>query len=69
MIGRNENRIEDHGRIKVRRALERDDWLTDAILDLAANGQRDWTPAEWFDLLMDLETSDMTISEFLDFYG
>lgn len=48
--------------------MNRDDWISEAILDLAAADQTVWTPQEWFDLLMELETSDMTISEFLDFY-
>ena len=61
--------LREHGRLLVRRAVMREDEITDAILDLAAGDRTAWHIAEWFDLLMDLESSDMTISEFLDFYG
>lgn len=61
--------LREHGRLLVRRAVMREDEITDAILDLAAGDRTEWHIAEWFDLLMDLESSDMTISEFLDFYG
>lgn len=60
-----ENNLSDHGRLLIRRAVLRDDWISDAILDLAAGNKTEWTPQEWFDLLMDLESSDMTIKEFI----
>ena len=63
------DRLRDHGRLLVRRAVTREDWIADAIFEIAAKDQTEWTPQEWFDLQMDLESSDMTISEFLDFYG
>ena len=61
--------LSEHGRLLVRRAVTRDDWITDALLDLAAGDQTEWTPGEWMDLLMELESSDMTIEEFLIFYS
>ena len=61
--------LEDHGRLLVRRAVLRDDEISQALLDLAAGDQTEWTPQEWFDLSMELENSDMTISDFLVFYG
>ena len=63
------DRLADHGRLLVRRAILRDDWIPHALFDLAAGDQTDWTPQEWFDLSMELENSDMTISDFLVFYG
>lgn len=69
MMRTNEHDLADHGHLLIRRAVNRDDWISDAILDLAANGQREWTPGEWLDLLTELETSDMTVSEFLDLYA
>jgi hypothetical protein len=62
-------RLRDHGRLLVRRAVKREDWITDALLDLAAGDQQQWTPQERFDLLMDMEASDMTIDEWLDFHA
>ena len=52
-------RLRDHGRLLVRRAVLRDDWIADALLDLAAGDKQQWTPQEWFDLQMDMETSDI----------
>jgi hypothetical protein len=37
-------RLRDHGRLLVRRAVKREDWITDALLDLAAGDQQQWTP-------------------------
>lgn len=63
-----DNDLRDHGRLLVRRAVFRDDWITDALLDLAAGDQHEWTPQEWDTLLAEVSGSDMTIDEFLDFY-
>jgi hypothetical protein len=61
--------LSDHGRLLVRRAVHRDDWISEALFDLAAADQSEWTPLQWDTLLADLERCDMTISEFIDFYG
>jgi hypothetical protein len=73
MIGRQEptqaERLADHGHLLVRRAMQRDDWITKALIDLAAADQKEWTFEEWHALLAELDNAgDMTISEFLDFY-
>lgn len=68
-IGRPANDLSAHGNLLVRRAVLRDDWIADALLDIAAADQTEWTLEEWQALLTELESSDMTISEFLDFYG
>ena len=62
-------RLREHGRLLVRRAVQREDWIAQTLLDLAAGDQTEWTPQEWFDLLMEMDSSDMTISEFLDFHA
>jgi hypothetical protein len=69
MIGAPPQDLADHGALLVRRAISRDDWISQAIMDLAADGKTEWTPDEWMDLTMELEASDMTIREFIDFYG
>ena len=63
------DKLRDHGRLLVRRAVHRDDWISNALFDLAANGQTEWTVPQWDALLTELDRSDMTIDEFLDFYG
>lgn len=69
MIGSPTNNLADHGHLLVRRAVNRSDWIADALLELAAADQQCWTLAEWDALLAELDSSDMTISEFIDFYG
>jgi len=61
--------LEDHGRLLVRRAVHRDDDISQAIFDLAAGDRTDWTPGDWFELLIDLDACDMTIDEWVTFYG
>lgn len=60
--------LRDHGRLLVRRAVNRDDWIAEALLDIAAGDQTDWTPAQWDTLLAEISGNDMSIDEFLDFY-
>ena len=60
---------DDHGALLVRRAVTRNDWIADALLDLAAGDQTEWTPSQWDTLLTEMFGNDMTISEWLDFYA
>ena len=62
------DRLRDHGRLLVRRAVNRDDWIAHALLDIAAGDQTEWTPAQWDTLLAEISGLDMTIDEYLDFY-
>ena len=61
--------LADHGRLLVRRAIDRDDWIAEAIFDIAANGKREWTPSEWEALLTEISGDDMTIADFITLYG
>lgn len=61
--------LRDHGRLLVRRAVKRDDWIAEALLDLAAGDKQEWTPGEWSELQTELAGSDMTIEEWLVFYS
>ena len=61
--------LDDHGHLLVRRAVDRDDAVTLAILDLAVGDQTEWTPQQWDTLLSELAGCDMTIEEWLIFYG
>ena len=69
MIGAVSNDLDNHGALLVRRAVTRDDWISEALFDMAAGDQSEWTPRQWDALLAELARSDMTISEFIDFYG
>lgn len=69
MIGKPERNLRDHGRLLIRRAVLRDDWIAEEIFDIAAADQKLWTPEEWFTLSKELESSDLTVDEFLDLYG
>lgn len=62
------DRLRDHGRLLVRRAVNRDDWIADALLNIAANGQVEWSPQQWDTLLTEIAGNNMSIDEFLDFY-
>ena len=57
--------LRDHGRLLVRCVLDRDDDLTEALLDLAAGEQTNWTPEEWDVLLTELRQTDETVADWL----
>lgn len=58
-----------HGSLLVRRAVLHDDWISDAILNMAAGTRRDWTLAEWDALLSEIMGCDLTVEEWITFYG
>ena len=69
MIGAAKPRdLKDHGSLLVRRAVLRDDWIADAILDLAAGDQTEWTLEQWDTLFTDLKKSDLTVEAWLMLY-
>ena len=68
MIGVAEHDLADYGHLLVRRAVLRDDWVAEAILELAANGQTEWTIIEWCELLAELKASKMRLRDWLVLY-
>ncbi len=68
MIGCSDQQLADYGHLLVRRAICRDDWVAEEILELAANGQRDWTLAEWKALVSELKKSDLRLRDWLVLY-
>jgi len=54
------------GHILVRRAIQRDDWVADAIFDIAAGDKKEWTVIEWTALLCDLEKCKLKVSDWLE---
>lgn len=65
MMPRQSDDLASHGHLLVRRAILRDDWITDALLDLAAGSRTTWTTADWDALLAELASCNDTIEEWL----
>lgn len=57
---------DEAGHLLVRRAVDRSDWISDAVLDIAAGDRKHWTPQDWRTLLKDLRRSPGTLAEWLD---
>lgn len=57
---------ESAGHLLVRRAVDRDDWVSEAVLDIATGNQRLWTPKQWSALLKDLRRCPGTLDDWLD---
>lgn len=68
MIGQPARDLASYGHLLVRRAILRDDWVADAIFDLAANGKEAWTTAEWTKLESELAGSDLLLRDWLILY-
>lgn len=61
------NRLQDAaGSLLVRRAIDRNDWIADALLDIAAGDQLEWTLAEWEALLTGLRQTPGRVRDWLD---
>jgi len=68
MIGQPAGDLADHGNLLVRRAIHRDDWISEKIFELAANGQRLWDYQEWRAVEAELEASKLRIRDWLILY-
>jgi len=54
------------GQLLVHRAIDRDDWISQGILDIAAGNKTNWTPQQWDVLLTDMHASRIRVSDWLD---
>ena len=54
------------GHLLVRRLVDRDDWISQGIFDIAAGARTDWTPQDWRTLLRDLKASQLKLTDWLD---
>ena len=54
------------GRLLVRRAIDRDDWISEAIFDIAAGSKVHWTPQQWKALDHDLHACRLKLADWLD---
>jgi hypothetical protein len=57
---------DEYGNRLVRRVIEHDDWAAEVILDIAAGTKTQWTPAEWANLLCDLERCQLKVIDWLE---
>ena len=55
----------DAGHLLVRTAINRNDWIADAVFDIAAGGQTEFTPPQWDDVLSMLDASDIKIGDWI----
>ena len=61
-----EDRLRDEvGHILIRRVIERDDWVSEAIFDIAAGDKKHWSPIEWAAVLCDLERCKLKVADWL----
>ena len=51
---------------KVRYILDKPSQLQDAVLDIIADGKVKWTVKQWKKLVSDIESSDLTVGEYLN---
>ncbi len=54
------------GHLLVRRVVDRDDWVSDAVLDIAAGNRKSWTYSDWHMLLVDLRRTPGKLADWLD---
>lgn len=68
MIGVPANDITAYGHLIVRRAVQRDDWISDTIFELAAQGRSDWSQQDWDTLLAELDSCNDKLADWLILY-
>jgi hypothetical protein len=72
MIGCPANDLTDHGSLLIRRAVLRDDWIGEELLTLATAayypGKKEWDLKEWDTMLAELQSSTLTVAEWLTLY-
>lgn len=61
------DRLRDEaGHLLLRRIVDREDWISEAVLDLAAGKQQAWTPGQWTVLLTELRHTPGRLADWLD---
>jgi len=68
IIGCPNHNLADYGHLLVRRAICRDDWISEKIFELAANSQRLWDYQEWRTVEAELKASNLRIRDWLILY-
>ncbi len=57
---------DESGHLLVARACDRDDWIGEAVLDIAMGDQQDWDVQEYRKLLADLRRTPGNLADWLD---
>lgn len=60
-----ERLIDEVGNILVSRVIERNDWISETIFDIAAGDKKQWTLSEWNAVLADLQCCKLKVSQWL----
>lgn len=53
---------------KVRYVLDKQGDLQDALLDIVTQGKQEWSVQEWQQLVDDIQSSDLTVGEYIGGY-
>ena len=59
-------RLDSMAHRKVRYILDKPSQLQDAVLDIIADGKVKWTVKQWKKLVSNIESSDLTVGEYLN---
>ncbi len=63
----NVNRLRDTaGHLLISRVVNRDDWVSQSVFDIAAGDRKSWTVTDWDELLADLDACQLCLSDWLD---
>jgi len=57
---------DEAGKLLVRRAIERNDWIAETICDIAAGNRTDWSVVEWDEVLQGLRQTELRVADWLD---
>lgn len=53
------------GNHRVSRVVKREDWTSEAIFNIAAGDQTEWTPLEWQAVLSDLDNCKLKVADWI----
>lgn len=57
---------DEAGRLLVRRVINRNDWISDAVFNIAAGDRTVWNKRDWAALINDLAASSLMLTDWLD---
>ena len=57
---------DEAGHLMVRRVIDRDDWISQAVFNIAAGSRKHWTTPDWNALIRDLGASQLKLTDWLD---
>lgn len=57
---------DEAGHLLVRRVINRNDWVSQAVFNIAAGARKHWNTSDWAALVNDLGASSLTLTDWLD---